>query len=53
MDAVPLPDLSTYQLLNSRQIAAILNVFIPKAYQFLESGEIRAIYVGYRIRVRP
>ena len=41
------------RLLNSRDVAEILQVSTSKAYKLLRCGELPAVHIGKCIRVKP
>ncbi len=41
------------QLLKVRQIAAMLNISLAKAYRLIQRGEIPVVRIGHAVRVIP
>lgn len=44
-------DLSTYRLLDSKDVAYILHVSVPFAYKLMQKGAFRTVHVGRSVRV--
>lgn len=49
-DSQPI-EVQTIKLLKSKDVAKLLNISVPKAYQLIESGEIPGIHIGRCVRV--
>ena len=44
-------NLAQYRLLDSKDVATVLNVSVPFAYKLMQTGTIRTMHIGRSVRV--